>query len=224
MFPMLAAALPPATAAAQDSSGWYAGVGAGTSHVEVYRGTLFGLETGTWLGVGMWEEGPGDSATLIYGGYRLSDHLALDLTYLAESDLGWREQGALIDGLPGYYDSRTTLSTSALQLSAVGILPFLNIWDAYLKGGVSWYRADARQTVADYYSGEELVRSIDLNDIGLLLGLGIGASFTDNWRVHLEYQFFWIDNALVNVEAEGDPTVDTWFFGVDYRFGSGRQR
>lgn len=212
----LAAALLSETVQAQDVDGWYAGAGAGTSHVEVFRGTSAGF--------GEWEAGPSDGATLVFGGYRVNDHLAFDVTYIPQRDLEWREEGVLASGLPGYYDSRTVLSTSALQVSALGILPFEDIWEAYLRGGVSRYRAGAAQRVTDHFSGEERVQSRDMSDAGLLLGLGIGVALSQNWRVRLEYQFAWIDHALIDVEEEGDPTVDTWFLGFDYRFGSNGRR
>lgn len=202
------------TAHAQDT-GWYAGAGVGSSHIQVYRAS--------WFGVGAWEEGPGDTATPIFGGYRSSDHLAVELSHLPEGDLEWRERGTPISGLPGYYDSSTVLSASALQLSVLGILPFANGWDAYLKGGVSWYRADAAQNVADAFGGAALTRSDSTSDAGFLLGLGVGASLTEHWRVRLEYQFYSIDRALINVENNDDPTVDTWIFGIDHRFSRSGQ-
>jgi len=213
---LLPAVLLTGAANAQDARGWYAGVGAGSSHVEVYRGS--------WLGYGGWEQGSGDTAMFAFGGYRLGDHLALDLTYLPERELEWWEPDAFVPGLSGYYDSQTVLSTSALQLSVVGILPFLDIWEAYLKGGLSWYDADGQQILTDYFSGEELRRSSSASDAGFNVGLGLGVKLTENWSVRLEYQFFSIDDALINVDSDGDTTIDSWIFGIDYRFGARGRR
>lgn len=206
------AALAAGMAQAQTNDVWYAGIGAGSSHVEVYRGspTLFG---------DAWEAGAGESASLIFGGYRLNRHVAFDLAYVAERDLVWREQGAVVDGLPGFYDSRTALSTSALQLSLLGMLPFRDVGEVYLRGGVSRYRAAISQSLTDYFGGEEVSRSMTASDTGFLLGLGVAAALSERWRARLEYQVTWIDHTLVNVEQEGDPTVDTWFLGFEYRFG-----
>ena len=208
----LITALAAGVAGAQTSDLWYAGIGTGSSHVEVYRGSvsIFGEA---------WEAGPGETASLIFGGYRPSRYLAFDLAYVAERDLAWHEEGALVDGLPSIYDSRTALSTSALQLSLLGMLPFRDVGEVYLRGGLSRYRAAISQSLTDYFSGEAVSRSMSVSDTGFLLGLGVAAALSERWRARLEYQVTWIDHTLVNVEQEGDPTVDTWFLGFEYRFG-----
>lgn len=206
----LALTLGSADTRGQESSGWYAGIGVGSSHIEVYRDN--------WFGLGVWEEGPEDGTALLLGGYRLGDHVAIEATYLSETDLEWRESLTFVGDLPGLYDSSTVLSTSALQLSALGILPFARIWDVYVKGGVSWYRADADHRIADSFGGPTVRRSENASGADMLLGVGIRASPRESWRVRLEYQFYSVDRALLNVD-DGDPTVDTWFLGVDYGFG-----
>ncbi len=202
------------TALAQDPRGWYAGVGAGNSHVEVYRGGWGDL----------WEGGPSDSAFLISGGYRFLDYLALDLGYLHTNGLEWREDVVFLRDLPGVQKSSAVMDTSALQLSAVGIWPFAQIWEAYVKGGVNWYRADAAQNLSDFSGGQQIRRSINVDDTGYLLGFGIGATLAEFWHIRLEYQTFEIDHGLINVRDNNDPTVDTWFLTVEYRFGSNTGR
>ena len=207
---VMALALGAAGARAQETNGWYAGIGVGSSHIEVYRDN--------WFGLGTWQEGPGDGTALLLGGYRFGDHVAIEATYVAETDLEWREAFTPVGGLPGLYDSTTVLSTSAMQLSALGILPFADIWDVYVRGGVSWYRADADQRIDDGFGGPTVTRSDHASGADMLLGVGIRASPREGWRVRLEYQFYSIDHALLNVD-DGEPTVDTWFLGVDYSFG-----
>ena len=200
---------------AQDIGKWYGGIGVGGTHIEVYRAG--------WYGFGTWEAGPADSALLAYGGYRLTEHFAIDVAYLMPSDVDWRENGAYVEDLPeGVYDSRTSLSTSAVQLSLVGILPFAERWEVYLKGGVSAYTSEGTQTLKDYYTDEVLYRPLDGSGTGFLLGVGIGVTPSERWHFRLEYQFFYIDHALINVGPQDDPTLDTWVFGIDYRFGASR--
>ena len=200
-----------ATARAQYTDGWYTGVAAGSSHIEVYRGG--------WLGLGWWEKGPSEAASLVFGGYRLNEHLAFDLSYLRAGDLAWHEQGAAVTGLPGIYDTTTVMGTSAFQLSALGILPFARIWEVYLRGGASWYSVEAIHQAIDYYDGQEFHRSVAADDAGILLGLGIGATLSEHWHVWVEYQTFDIYPELINVDERDSATVDTMILGVDYRFG-----
>lgn len=199
------------TGDAQPRDGWFAGIAAGNSHVEVYRDS--------WFGWGTWEEGPSDPASLLFAGYRLNEHIAFDVGYLRAGSLEWREDNAVVTGLPGIYDTQTVMDTSAIQLSALGILPFARIWEVYLRGGVSWYAIDAFQEATDRYAGQEFVRSLTMDDRGYLLGIGIGAAIVERWHVWMEYQFFDIDHELVNVDETDSATVDTVILGVDYRFG-----
>ena len=200
-----------APARAQYGDGWYAGIAAGNSNIEVYRGG--------WFGFGFWEEGPSEASSLVFGGYRLNEHLAFDVSYLRAGDLVWYEQDAIVTGLPGIYDTTTVMDTSAFQLSALGILPFARIWEVYLRGGASWYSAAAMQEVVDYYDGQEFHRSFEADDRGFLLGLGVGVTFSERWHVWLEYQYFDIQPELINVDQRDSATVDTMILGVDYRFG-----
>lgn len=201
--------------AAQESGEWYGGIGVGNAHIEVYRGTLYGF--------GAWEAGASDSTLLAYGGYRLTKHFALDVAYLMPTNLEWREDGAYIEDLStGAYESRTSLSTSAIQLSLVGILPFATRWEAYLKGGISAYESEGTQALTDFFTDEVLYRPLSGSNTGFLLGLGIGVTPKEKLRFRFEYQLFYIDNALINVGPENDPTLDTWMFGIDYRFGEAR--
>lgn len=203
------------SATAQEGGDWYGGVGVGSAHIEVYRGSLYGL--------GAWEAGASDSALLAFGGYRLTRHFALDIAYLAPADVKWREDAAYVEDLTtGFYESRTSLSTSAIQLSLVGILPFATIWEAYAKGGISAYKSEGTQTLTDYITGEVLSRPLSGSKTGLLLGLGIGVTPAEKWRFRFEYQLFYIDSTLINVGPDNDPTLDTWVFGIDYRFGAAR--
>jgi opacity protein-like surface antigen len=202
-------------ASAQGVGEWYAGVGVGSAHIEVYRGS--------WFGYGAWEAGDSDTALLAYGGYRLTRNFALDISYFTPADLKWREEGAYVEDLPaGFYDSRTSLTTSALQLSVVGILPFASRWEAYLKGGVSAYKSDGTQTLTDLLTNEVVSRTLGGSKTGFLLGMGIAVTPEDQWRFRFEYQLFYIDHALINVGPYSDPTLDTWMFGADYRFGAAR--
>lgn len=211
MVPFLALTLGSVDASAQEYDGWYAGVGVGSSHIEVYRHG--------WFGLGYWEEGPGDGTALLLGGYRFGELLAIEAAYLSESELEWRETNAFDAGLAGVSESTTVLSNSALQLSVLGILPFANIWDVYLRGGVSWYRADTEQRVTDGSGGPPLVRLDNASNSGLLLGFGIRAAPRENWRIRLEYQFYSIDRSLLNIDGGDDPSVDAWLFGIDFGFG-----
>ena len=200
----LALALAYSAPAAAETQGWYAGASTDDTHVEVYRG--LGWEVGG--------EQPGLSA---YGGLRVNKHFSVEFGAMHAADLEWSEYSVTVPGLPPGYNARTTFDATALQASAVGILPFATIFEAYLKAGLAAYRVSGQQTL-EAWDGASLSRSVRSSGMDLLLGAGLGATVAQSWHIKVEYQYFGIDRDFLGV-ADDDPTIDRFSIGVDYRFG-----
>ena len=129
--------------------------------------------------------------------------------------LGWDQSQVYIPALLDVYNMDIDLDVSAVNASVLGILPFARIWEAYLRGGVAYYDADAKQRLTPSFGGETVSCSVSESGAELLFGLGIGVTFFDRAHLRLEYQTFFIDEDLLG--AEGDTaSVDTL---LQYRFG-----
>ena len=201
----LALAFAPGAAPAAETDGWYAGLSSSDTHVEVYRG----------LG---WEAGGEQHGLSARGGLLVNDHFAVEFGAMHAANLQWSEYSATVPGLPTGADGHTTFDASALQVSAMGILPWGEIFDAYLKVGIAAYRASGHLTLVSW-NGSSLSRSVHDSGTGHLLGLGLGATVTEKWHVSVEYQYYGIDGDFLGVPASDDPTIDSFSIGVDYRFG-----
>jgi opacity protein-like surface antigen len=203
-------------AAANTSQGvepqaWYAGLSSDSTHVEVWRGAA-------------WEAGGDEAGLSLRGGRRISRHFAVELAALQVNDLAWQEYFTPIPGLAGFYNNEVQFDTTALQASAMGVVPFGRAWEALFKGGLAYYRLSGEQTLANSYSNERLSQAVRDDGVGYVLGLGLAVTAAPSWRVRFEYQFFSIDGDNLGIGNGDDPTIDTLAIGVDYRFGNKNQR
>jgi len=203
---VLALAFAPCAATAADPPQWYAGLSSSDTHVEVFRG--FG-----------WEAGGERHGLSARGGLLVNDHFAVEFGAMHAGNLEWSEYSPSVPGSPtDGGEGRATFDASALQVSAMGILPWGEIFDAYLKVGIAAYRASGQLMLVPW-TGSSLSRSVHESGTGHVLGLGLGATVTKNWHVIVEYQYYGIDGAFLGVPSSDDPTIDSFSIGVDYRFG-----
>lgn len=190
-------------ASAQD---WYVGFSSDTTHVEVYRG----------LG---WEAGADETGLSLRGGLRIKKRFAVEFAAQQADDLKWTEYFTSVVGQPGIYDATATFDVRALEVSAVGIVPFAGIFEGIFRGGLAYYDVSGRQELDDPFAGTTLSRSISEQDFGALLSLGVAVYATPRWRIRAEYQFFDIDEDFLAVAYSDGASVDTVAIGVDYRLG-----
>ena len=164
-----------------------------------------------------YDSGDADASFSDSGGYRFGPYFALEFGYLNAGSPQWRDGFAYVPGQGGVFDNDVDLNLEAAQLSVVGILPFMSRWEAYVKGGASYWSADADQRFIRSVDGRFVARRVDDEDVGLLIALGIGYSVTPQWHVRVEFQTFDISSDLVN--APDDTTLDSVHFELQYRPG-----
>ena len=190
-----------AGAANADPGGWYAGF---ASHE---------AETTVDIGSG-WLVGPGADGIELAGGYRVSDHFAVDFGLLRSTGLAW--EGGFFGLSPGFSRVETVFDATALQVGAVGILPFGRVWEASIKGGYAYADLSGHQTVG-LWNGPSFDREVSANSTRFLFGLGIGVNVARNWHIRMDIESFYIASDWLGVAA--DTTIDSWSFGAEYRFG-----
>ena len=198
-----------ATAAVAESDypgGWYFGASVDETHVEVFRSID-------------WEEGVDEAGFSLRGGLRIKKRFAVEFAAQRAGDLTWTEHFTSVPGYPGFYDASTTFDLAAVQVSAVGVFPFGEIFEGVLRGGFAQYSLSGSQTLDDAFSAATLSLTLRDSGYGYLIGLGLAVHATPKWRIRLEGQFFEIDRSFLAVTYAEEVSVDSVTIGIDYQLG-----
>jgi opacity protein-like surface antigen len=124
--------------------------------------------------------------------------------------------------VPSQFETSTVFDVTALQASAVGIVPFAKNWEAYFGGGLAYSRVSGQQRVTERL-GTAQVRSVSGSSVDYQYTFGLGVTVVPDWHVSLGYEFFAIDEKLLGVRDGADTTVDSFTLGFAHRF-AGRPR
>lgn len=163
---MSAVLLAPAAVMAQ---GWYAGGGLGDSEVE--------------------DVGGDDTSFKLFGGYRLSERVAVEAAY---HDFG------------DYNERSVSAEAEALSLSVVGMLPLNPQWSLFARGGLARTSTDVR--VGSWHESDD--------DFSLAVGLGVTWLVTPQIELRADYEL--IDQVSFGGIDDGD--IETVGIGAAYRF------
>ena len=194
-------------------SGFYGGAGIGDAQATSW-------DSDNWYGDT--ETGDSDSSVSLFAGYRFNQYVAAEVGWFDAGNLGWDQSQVYVPDLLDVYNTDIDLDVSTVNASVLGIFPFARIVEVYLRGGVTYYDADAEQRLTPSFGGETVSRSVSESGAELLLGIGVGVTFFDRAHLRLEYQTFFIDEDLL--AADGDTaSVDTLLLDLQYRFGGGWQ-
>lgn len=204
----------PAAALPQELAepGWYAGGGVSLNDVYSY-------EEFCPYCYGSPIYGDSDVGAVMTGGYRMTDFLAVEGTYTAESAMRWRKSAATFATLPGVYGLDSVVSVSSFQIAGLAILSG-QLWEGYLKMGLAMWQATADQRLVQFGTSQVQSRVLDSDGESFLFGVGVGRRFGNHWKVRLDYAFYGIDADLMGVvEPEGAYT-DYLALQVLYGFGT----
>jgi OmpA-OmpF porin, OOP family len=182
---MIAALLVAVPATAQNLGGFYIGGGLGQSDA---KDACDGIS-----GPGVSCDGE-DTAWRLFGGYQLNTNLALELAY---TDLG--EASATVPG------GSASAEATALELSALGMLPLAERFSLYGKAGIYRGEIDASSSIGG---------SASEDNTDLTLGAGVQFDMTRNIALRGEWQRY-MD---MGGEETGESDVDLLSVNVLYRF------
>ncbi len=197
--------------------GFYAGGGGTYSNLSVQRPGSY-CDDCYYFDLPIYDEGDGDYGFVGHVGYRAGRYFAVELSYVDAGTIGWEKNFVWIPDLGGYYDNDVEFSATVPSLTAVGIWPFLERWEAYLRLGVGLWEADAVQTLRNVDTGATIVRERSDDGAGATAGLGLGCTFASAWHVRVEYQATFIDGDVLDVRT--DTSLDTFSLELQYRFGA----
>jgi hypothetical protein len=201
-------------AVADAEPGFYVGAGLGGSNVSVTDWND-NNRNNDCCGY-YYQDGDADTAFSAHVGYRFMPYLAVEVGYLDAGKPQWNESGVFIGELGDFFNLSVEFNKlEATQVSVLGILPFANIWEAYVRGGAAYWSADVDQTAIGTFNGALFRRSLNKSDSGFLFGIGIGATPLPHWHFRLEVQSYSIDEDLLG--GYGDASVDSVLFEAEYR-------
>ena len=186
-----------------DIQGWYLGGGYALNNV---------FWTEAEYGLSQTVRGDSDSGFIINGGYRFNRFLAVELGYLDGGEPTF--QSELLNNENGFnvIDIDLAQKTEAIQLSGIAVLPFLKIWEIYIKLGASFWDATSVQTLTPRV-GDPINRTVDESGTDFLLGVGAGVTVWKNLHLRFEAQAFRTKDELLGLDFE---TVDN----LEARFDS----
>lgn len=159
------------------------------------------------------ETGDSDLGFVLNGGYRFNRYFALELGYLDGGKPEFDDQ---------YFQRRVDveLDLTAVEFSAVALLPFRDRFEVYAKAGLSFWDADADQI--QQISGFPPTRFQTSDDgTDLLIAFGAGITFLEDWYARVEYQAFSIDDDLLLLDSDYSASYGALAVEVHYRFGDG---
>jgi hypothetical protein len=191
--------------------GFYAGAGIGDAEPTSW-------DNDDWYGD--IEDGDGDTSLSVFAGYRFNRYLAAEVGWFDAGTMGWDQPLVYVPELLDVYNTDVDLEVTAWNATVIGILPFARVWEGYLRGGATFYDADAAQRLTPSFGGATVERNVDDSGADFLFGIGIGVTLFERAHVRLEFQSFFIDEDLLVVEDD-TASVDTLLLDVQYRFGDG---
>jgi opacity protein-like surface antigen len=215
---LLPLALTSMPAFAEAPLGLYLGGGINWAQVAVEDDDYRDYDCCYYYGPYDFDQGEEDTGFTVHAGYRFNPWIAAELAYLDAGQPEWDERYVYVRDLDDVFDTLVELDIQSVQLSGLAILPFANIWEVYLRGGVAYWTADAEQWLIGGEDGEVYTREVDDEGTNFLIGLGLGASPAPSWHVRIEYQSYWLEEDLLLVD--GDASLDTLLVELQYRLGA----
>jgi opacity protein-like surface antigen len=144
----------------------------------------------------------------VFAGYRIFRYAAVELGYLDLGSLDRTQQVVL--GFPpvGSVEIHHELETSGPAVSALGILPITDSWEAYARAGVLFADMEATSSIMASSS------SITFGSDSLLWGAGTQFNWGAHWSVRLDFQRF---ESVGEDNGPGEADIDLLSLGVLFR-------
>lgn len=200
--------------------GLYVGGGGNYSTVSVQVGTACYDYDCWWGEYDYYEEGDGDYGYNLHAGVRLHDFVAVEAGYVDTGSIRWDENLVYFPEFNDVYNNRVDFTAQITQLAVVGILPFAQRYELYLKLGAGFWDAQSQQRLDQSFGDDVVSRRVTDSGTGFFGGVGFGVTFAQGLHVRFELQSTTIDEDVLN--ARNDAGVDAMLLEVQYRFGAAR--
>lgn len=200
----LALVLATSGAVAQDSSGWYGGLGVGKAWSDIDNGGVRSAATAAGSTVSTFSDEDDDTAWKVLGGYSFNQNFALEASWFDLGEFGFNAgltPAATVNG-------RSEISGYGLDL--VGTWPMAERLSFLARLGINNTKVEQRFSNT---LGGRLPNGSD-RDVNETLGLGLQYAVNDRFNLRTEYTRYGIDDSRVT-----EDSVDALTVGFTYKFG-----
>lgn len=171
-----------------------------------------------WGDYSAYDEGDGGYGWSVHAGLRLHKFVALEVNYLDTGDIRWDQDLVYMPEFNDYYNNRVDFSAEVTEVSALGILPFLEIWEVYLRLGAGFWDAQSQQRLDQSFGTDVVTRDVDDSGTGFLFGVGGGVTLGKALHLRLDLQSVGIDEDVLN--ARDDSSIESILLELQFRFGA----
>lgn len=211
---VIAALAAASSATAADAQGFYFGGGVGAAWLSVYYDNN---DCCYYYYDDNYNSDTSDSfaSFTAFAGYRFGPYVAAEVGYFYAENPEWDEYFTYIGELNDVFDSFVQLDYESVQVSVLGILPFADIWEVYVRGGASFSQVQGDRNLVRVSDGALFEGTVENDDTEFLFGIGAGVNLTPALHLRMEFNTVPIDNNIINVND--DASIDSFKIEVLYR-------
>ena len=185
---------------------WYLGAGLGMTTLA--GNNLNQLATGS-------DDIDADTGLVLTGGYRLSENLALEVSYID----GGEPRFTAIETPPcpeaGFCIIDAGPETRVVTASVLVILP-LTPFELFAKGGVASWDASSTIALTSEVDGASISRQVDRTGSDFMFGVGAGFTVSDKSHLRFTAQLFSVDRTLLAVDRPA--SINQFLLEYHWRF------
>ncbi len=128
--------------------GIYAGGGGSYSNVSVQVGNNCVDDCYWWANDpedNDYDNGDGAFGYTVYAGLRFNQYVALEVGYLDSGTIGWNKNLVYTPELNDFYNNRVDFQATVTEVSVLGIFPFGEVWEVYVRLGAGFWDGQSTQ-------------------------------------------------------------------------------
>jgi OmpA-OmpF porin, OOP family len=193
--------------------GWYAGANIGQSQADMDNDGIVARQLANGFRTSSLRKHDSDNAFKVFGGYRLSDYIALEAGYF---DLGEFSYKAFTNRVTppnaaGVFTADTKLR--GLNIDLVGFLPLNERLSAFGRIGATRY--ENKDSFRGFGAMEVAPFGNSNRETSHKFGAGLQYDFNENLAMRVEAERYDIEDVMLR-----DKDVDMYSVGLVYRFGA----
>lgn len=217
----MALATTSAAALAEAQTGWYFGISGGQAQPDIDQEEFDILVEDTFDAVGFpLNSGSStlddsDMSWAAYGGYRFSQYLAVEGSFIDFGTAEYRASGTVnppgpVASVPASYSA--DFEVSGFSAAAVGTLPLGQMFDLHGRLGILFADTEISEnaSIADASADE----TYSANTQEVFYGIGAGLQLGERWALSLDWQQF---KDVGDEDDTGETDVDRLSLGVTFK-------